>query len=89
MRARLPYRRGAFPALWTMSKPDNKQLPNYYFNDGYGQYNKLFWTIEFDLFESFADADHMTTTLHKWYCDTGIGSITVPDTPVELTDDQV
>ena len=89
MRARLPYRRGAFPALWTMSNPDNKQLPNYYFNDGYGQYNKLFWTIEFDLFESFADADHMTTTLHKWYSDTGVGSITVPDTPVELTDDQV
>ena len=89
MRARLPYRRGAFPALWTMSNPDNKQLPNYYFNDGYGQYNKLFWTIEFDLFESFADADHMTTTLHKWYSDNGIGSITVPDTPVELTDDQV
>lgn len=89
MRARLPYRRGAFPALWTMSNSDNRDLPNYYFNDGYGQYNKLFWTIEFDLFESFADADHMTTTLHKWYSDGGIGSIRVPDTPEQLTDDQV
>ncbi len=89
MRARLPYRRGAFPALWTMSNPDNKDLPNYDYDDGYGQYNKLFWTIEFDLFESFADADHMTTTLHKWYSDNGIGSIRVPDTPVELTEDQV
>ena len=89
MRARLPYRRGAFPALWTMSNPDNKKLPNYYYDDGYGQYNKVFWTIEFDLFESFADADHMTTTLHKWYSDTGIGAIRVPDTPVILTNDQV
>lgn len=89
MRARLPYRRGAFPALWTMSNPNNRQLPNYSYDDGYGQYSKLFWTIEFDLFESFADADHMTTTLHKWYSDTGIGAIRVPDTPLVLTDEQI
>lgn len=89
MRARLPYRRGAFPALWTMSNPDNNKLPNYYYDDGYGQYNKLFWTIEFDLFESFADADHMTTTLHKWYSDNGIGSVHTDDVAVELTDEQI
>ena len=89
MRARLPYRRGAFPALWTMSNPNNTKLPNYYYDDGYGQYNKLFWTIEFDLFESFADADHMTTTLHKWYSDNGIGKTHTQDVTVELTDEQV
>lgn len=89
VRARLPYRRGAFPAIWTMSNPDNKYLPNYYFDDGYGQYNKVFWTIEFDLFESFADADHMTTTLHKWYSTNGVGATTVSDVAVELTNDQV
>ncbi len=88
-RARLPYRRGAFPAIWTMSNSDNTRLPNYSFDDGYGQYNKVFWTIEFDLFESFADSDHATTTLHKWYSDNGVGSIIVPDTAVALTDDQV
>ena len=94
-RARLPYRRGAFPAIWTMSNVDNKKLPNYDFDDGYGQFNKVYWTIEFDLFESFADADHMTTTIHKWYSDAGIGasgdnpSISVPDTQVKLTDEQI
>ena len=88
-RARLPYRRGAFPAIWTMSNPNNKMLPNYNYDDGYGQISKVFWTIEFDLFESFADADHMTTTIHKWYNDGGIGATTTPDTPVALTDDQV
>lgn len=88
-RARLPYRRGAFPAIWTMSNPDNKLLPNYNYDDGYGQISKVFWTIEFDLFESFADADHMTTTIHKWYNDNGIGATNTLDTPVVLTDNDI
>lgn len=88
-RARLPYRRGAFPAIWTMSNIDNKKLPNYNYDDGFGQISKVFWTIEFDLFESFADADHATTTIHKWYSDNGIGCAYTPDTPTVLTDDQV
>lgn len=88
-RARLPYRRGAFPAIWTMSNVNNQKLPNYNYDDGYGQISKVFWTIEFDLFESFADADHMTTTIHKWYSDTGIGATTTPDTPVTLTEQQI
>lgn len=89
VRARFPYRRGAFPALWTMSNPKNELLPNYNFNDGYGQISKCFWTIEFDLFESFASSDIASTTIHKWYDDTGIGSITIADEPIALTDAQV
>ncbi len=66
--ARLPYRRGGFPAIWTMTADAmNTNVPNANVNDGYGIYNKRFWDLEFDLFESFADADHMTTTIHKWY----------------------
>lgn len=68
-RARLPYARGAFPAIWTMSSIEalTKNVPNYDVDDGYGAYKNLVWTIEFDLFESFSDYDHMTTTVHKWY----------------------
>lgn len=68
-RARLPYARGAFPAIWTMSNEValTKNVPNYNVDDGYGAYRNVVWTIEFDLFESFSDLDHMTTTVHKWY----------------------
>ncbi len=68
-RARLPYARGAFPALWTMSSssPIEKQVPNYEVDDGYGAYKNRVWTIEFDMMESFSDFDHMTSTVHKWY----------------------
>lgn len=68
-RARLPYARGAFPAIWSLSTTNNieKQVPNWEINDGYGVYKNRAWNIEFDLFESFSDYDHMTTTVHKWY----------------------
>ncbi len=68
-RARLPYARGAFPAIWTMSASTafDQNVPNYEVDDGYGVYKNRVWDIEFDLFESFADHDHMTTTVHKWY----------------------
>lgn len=88
-RARIPYQRGAFPAIWTMSWNNNRALPNYNYDDGYGQISKAFWTIEFDLMESFGDTDHSTTTLHKWYNDGNIGRTIVQDTPVVLTDDEV
>ncbi len=91
-RARLPYRRGAFPAIWTMSNTINEKLPNYGYDDGFGDYAKKYWSIEFDLFESFADADHMTTTLHKWYNDGGNDSRSwtyVPDTPEELSNEKI
>ena len=91
-RARLPYRRGAFPAIWTMSNQINKNLPNYGYDDGFGDYAKKYWSIEFDLFESFADADHASTTLHKWYNDGGNSKESwtqTDDTPKELTNDQI
>lgn len=87
-RARLPYTRGGFPAIWTMSNEDEKRVPNFYYDDGYGEYQKRFWTIEFDLFESFADSDHMTTTIHKWYSN-GVGKTTISQTAIELTDAQI
>ncbi len=68
-RARLPYARGAFPAIWSLSTETtlSKSVPNYSIDDGYGIYKNRVWNIEIDLFESFADEDHMTTTIHKWY----------------------
>ncbi len=82
--ARLPYRRGGFPAIWTMSSDAySNNVPNLNVNDGYGVYSKRFWDLEFDLFESFADADHMTTTIHKWY--TNRNSTTVSKTWQDLT----
>ncbi len=68
-RARLPYTRGAFPAIWSLSTECNltSQVPNYNVDDGYGVYRNRVWDVEIDLFESFADRDHMTTTIHKWY----------------------
>jgi len=89
-RARMPYRRGAFPAIWTMANSNNNKVPNYYYDDGYGQMNKVFWVLEFDLFEAFADTDHATTTIHKWYTDgKGLGKTTNSNTAVKLTDAQV
>lgn len=86
-RARLPYARGAFPAIWTMSRTNNKNLPNYGFDDGYGDISKYYWSLEFDLFESFADSDHATTTIHKWYTDS-YGAVEYgPKT--KLTDTQI
>ncbi len=68
-RARLPYTRGAFPAIWSLSTRNELEtsVPNYTVNDGYGVYKNRVWNIEFDLFESFADTTFMTTTVHKWY----------------------
>ncbi len=67
--ARLPYTRGAFPALWshTNDAQHQKFVPNYNVNDGFGIYSKRAWDIEFDLFEAFGLPDQMSTTIHKWY----------------------
>ncbi len=83
--ARLPYTRGGFPAIWTMTADavGQENVPNYYYDDGYGIYSKRVWDLEFDLFESFADDDHMTTTLHKWY--TPRRNTTFSKDPVDLT----
>lgn len=68
-RIRLPYDKGAFPAIWTMSSDTGleKSVPNYNVDDGYGVYKNRVWDLEFDLFESFSDEDRFTTTIHKWY----------------------
>ncbi len=83
--ARLPYTRGGFPAIWTMTTDavGQENVPNYNYDDGYGIYSKRVWDLEFDLFESFADEDHMTTTLHKWY--TPNRNTTFTKDPVDLT----
>ncbi len=83
--ARLPYTRGGFPAIWTMTTDavGQENVPNYNYDDGYGIYSKRVWDLEFDLFESFADEDHMTTTLHKWY--TPRRNTTFTKEPVDLT----
>lgn len=67
--ARLPYTRGAFPAVWSHSNDAQHQMfvPNYNVNDGFGMYSKRAWDIEFDLFEAFGKTDEMSTTIHKWY----------------------
>lgn len=83
--ARLPYTRGAFPAIWTMTADavGQENVPNYYYDDGYGIYSKRVWDLEFDLFESFADDDHMTTTIHKWY--TSRRNTTIGSEAIDLT----
>lgn len=83
--ARLPYRRGGFPAIWTMTANavGVENVPNYNYDDGYGKYSERVWDLEFDLFESFADAGHMTTTIHKWY--TNRGNTTIDQVPIDLT----
>ena len=90
--ARLPYRRGGFPAIWTMTADaENSKVPNYSVNDGYGVYSKRCWDLEFDLFESFADADHMTTTIHKWYTSrykNGQSITSISENPIRLTDEE-
>lgn len=83
--ARLPYRRGGFPAIWTMTADATgvENLPNYNYDDGYGIYSTRLWDLEFDLFESFADSDHMTTTIHKWY--TNRNNTTIEQDMIDLT----
>ncbi len=84
-RARMPYSRGAFPAIWTMSADamGQQNVPNYNYDDGYGIYSKRLWDIEFDLFENFADRDFSTTTIHKWY--TSRNNTSIGFNPVDLT----
>lgn len=83
--ARLPYTRGGFPAIWTMTTDavGQENVPNYNYDDGYGIYSKRVWDLEFDLFESFADTTHMTTTIHKWY--TPRRNTSFSKEPIDLT----
>ena len=54
MYAKVPHRRGAFPALWAIGKPGLVQKKN---NDYY---------VEIDIFEDLAGG-HIDSNFHKWY----------------------
>ena len=51
MRARVPYRRGAWPSFWLASHP---------------KLAKADWTSEIDVLEAFASANAAVANLHKW-----------------------
>lgn len=55
MRARVPFGRGAWPALWNKSNGawSNPELYDYW--------------VEVDIFENFATTDTIQPNLHKWY----------------------
>ena len=57
MRARIPFGRGAWPALWTKS------------NGAWSQYEKYDYFSEVDVFENFATTDTIQPNLHKHYYD--------------------
>lgn len=88
--ARLPYTRGAFPAVWSHTNDAQHQnkVPNYNVNDGFGIYSKRAWDIEFDLFEAFGKTDEMSTTIHKWYVN-GKGIIKVGSSKDLTTEQQL
>ena len=54
MYAKVPHRRGAFPALWAIGKPGLVEKKN---NDYY---------VEIDIFEDLAGG-HIDSNFHKWY----------------------
>lgn len=54
MYAKVPHRRGAFPALWAIGKPGLVEKKN---NDYY---------VEIDIFEDLAGG-HVDSNFHKWY----------------------
>lgn len=56
MRAKIPYRRGAWPSFWMQSDQ---------------RYGKASYMAEIDIFEVFANARTATSTLHKWVLGTG------------------
>lgn len=57
MRARVPFKMGAWPSLWMKSGNALNNNTNYTYN------------IEIDIFENFATDDTLTPNIHKWYKD--------------------
>ena len=51
MRAKVPYRHGAWPSFWALSRTVFKKAP---------------WMSEIDIFEVFSDDRHPVANLHKW-----------------------
>ena len=55
MRARVPYKRGAWPSLWMLS-------------DGAIGADDISWyTTEIDIFEVFGSHNALSANIHKWY----------------------
>lgn len=51
MRARVPFRHGAWPSFWMQSTP---------------RYRKVKYLAEVDIFESFSSANSVAANIHKW-----------------------
>ncbi len=51
MRARIPYRHGAWPGFWMQSPP---------------MLRKVDWLAEVDIFEVFASSNSLAANIHKW-----------------------
>lgn len=52
MRARVPFRHGAWPSFWMQSTP---------------RLRKCRWMSEVDIFENFSSVDSIVANLHKWH----------------------
>ncbi len=65
MRARIPYRHGAWPSFWEQSCTVFQTTP---------------WMSEIDIFEVFSDKKTIDSALHKWgkgiHCSVAVGSYT-------------
>ncbi len=58
--ARFSYTKGILPPLWIMSNPEvGLQIPR-------EQY-EVAWSIEFDIFETFANGNQWDVSIHKYY----------------------
>ena len=54
MRARVPFRHGAWPSFWMQSVTDGR---------------KASWMSEIDIFEVFSSTNRLSANLHKWFWD--------------------
>lgn len=61
MRARLPYKQGAWPSFWLTSRSKSPSFRN--------DFPNALYTAELDVFEVINSVDMMQTTLHKWFVD--------------------
>ncbi|MDO4608516.1 MAG: hypothetical protein Q4B40_04920 [Clostridia bacterium] len=64
--AKISYTKGVLMPLWTMSNPEvGLQIPREQF--------EVAWSIEFDIFETFANGNQWDVSIHKYYKDSGSG----------------
>ncbi len=63
---KISYTKGVLFPLWMMSNPEvGLQIPREQF--------EVAWTIEFDIFETFANGNQWDVSIHKYYKDDGMG----------------